>query len=112
MLAYRMQAAAFGDLDRAILRRLREQLAKLKGGRARDWFTLPDDVPCADLSLEIETPEGWREIAHDDLKRQYEDLEVAVGDRLIRWIRFSRDGAAGGGREAHFFSGHPPHPRG
>ncbi len=71
-------------------RRNLKQLAMPKGGRARDWFALPDDVPCADLSLEIETLEGWREIAHDDLKRQYEDLEVTVGDRLTFCMRATR----------------------
>lgn len=36
-------------------RRNLKQLAKPKGGRAQGWFTLPDDVPCRDLPLEIET---------------------------------------------------------
>jgi hypothetical protein len=42
---------------------------------------LTDDVPCCDLPLEIETFEGqWQEIKQDDLKRQYEDLEVTLDD--------------------------------
>ena len=40
MLAYRIQAAAFGDLDRAILRRLREMNGEaLESGQARPFAT-------------------------------------------------------------------------
>ena len=40
MLAYRIQAAAFGDLDRAILRRLREMKGEaLESGQARPFAT-------------------------------------------------------------------------
>ena len=56
-------------------------LAKRKGGRPEEWFTWPDDVPCRDLRLELETLEGrWQEIEQDDLKRRYEDLEVTLDD--------------------------------
>ena len=66
-------------------RRNLKQLAKPKGGRPEEWFALDADVPSASLPLEIEDEIGaWREIAQDDLKRQYEDLKVtkAVGGRL------------------------------
>ena len=81
-------------------RRNLKQLAKLKRRPgAGEWFALPDDVPCADLPLEIETSEGWREIVHDHLKRQYEDLEVtkAVGGRLNFRIRTLTLRDVGGG---------------
>jgi hypothetical protein len=62
-------------------RRNLRQLAKQKGGRPEEWFTLPDGVPCRDLRLELETLEGpWQEIEQDDLKRRYEDLEVTLDD--------------------------------
>ena len=62
-------------------RRNLKQLAKSKGGRPEEWFTLPDDVPCRDLPLEIETLAGpWQAIEQDDLKRRYEDLEVTLDD--------------------------------
>jgi hypothetical protein len=62
-------------------RRNLKVLAKRKGGRPEEWFTWPDDVPCRDLRLELETLEGrWQEIEQDDLKRRYEDLEVTLDD--------------------------------
>ena len=60
-------------------RRKLMRLAKRKGGRPEEWFTLPDDVPCRDLRLELETFERrWQETEQDDLKRQYEDLKVTL----------------------------------
>src|SRR5271166_653435 len=52
-----------------------EGLAEPKGGRPEEWFALDADVPSASLPLEIKDEIGaWREIAHDDLKRQHEDF--------------------------------------
>jgi hypothetical protein len=60
-----------------------ERLAKPKGGRPEEWFALEDDVPSPFLPLEIEELGAWRQIAHDELKRRYEDLEVtSAGGRL------------------------------
>jgi hypothetical protein len=75
-------ATPWADLRRpSAERRNLKQLAKSKGGRPEEWFTLPDDVPCRDLPLEIETLAGpWQEIEQDDLKRRYEDLEVTLDD--------------------------------
>jgi hypothetical protein len=57
-----------------------EQKAKNKDCRPEEWFALiEDDVRCADLPLEIETLSGWRKKAHDDLKRQYEDMKTLDG---------------------------------
>ena len=48
--------------------------AEPKGGRPEEWFALDADVPSASLPLEIKDEIGaWREIAHDDLKRQHKD---------------------------------------
>ncbi len=71
-------------------RRNLKQLAEPKGGRPEEWFALDNDVPSAFLPLEKDEIGVWREIAHDDLKCQYEDLEVtkAVGGRLN--FRFCR----------------------
>ena len=55
------------------------QKAKAKDGRPEEWFGVEDDVRCADLPLEIETPSGWQRKAHDDLKRQYEDMQSHDG---------------------------------
>jgi hypothetical protein len=53
-----------------------EQLAEPKGGLPEEWFVLPDDVPCRDLPLEIETLEGpWQEIEQDDLQAPIRGLE-------------------------------------
>ena len=74
-------------------RRNLKQLAEPKGGRPEEWFALDNDLPSASLPLEIEDEIGaWRKIAHDDLKRQYEDLEVtkAVGGRLNFRMRATR----------------------
>lgn len=85
-------AAPWDDLPlTSDTRRNLKRLGKLKGSRARDWFVLPHDVPCADLPLEIETLEGWREIAHDYLLHQYEDLELTeVGRRPSLRMRRQR----------------------
>ena len=62
-------------------RRNLKQEARDKGGRPQDWFALPNDVPCRDLPLEIETIEGrWQETGQDDLARNYVDLEVALDE--------------------------------
>jgi hypothetical protein len=62
-------------------------LAEPKGGRPEEWFALDADVPSASLPLEIKDEIGaWREIAHEDLKRQHEDfvrVTKAVDGRLI-----------------------------
>jgi hypothetical protein len=63
------------------------RLAERKGGRPEEWFALDANVPSASLPLEIKDEIGaWREIAHDDLKRQHEDfvrMTQAVDGRLI-----------------------------
>jgi hypothetical protein len=68
-----------------------KQLAEPKGGRPEEWFALDADVPSASLPLEIEDEIGaWREIAHDDLKRQHEDFVAvtrAVSGRLSFHMR-------------------------
>jgi hypothetical protein len=63
-------------------------------GRPEEWFGVEDDVRCADLPLEIETPSGWRKKSHDGLKRQYEDMKTLDGsDGLLvalpphAWLR-------------------------
>ena len=72
-------------------RRNLRQLAKPKGGRPDEWFVLEADGPSASLPLEIEDEIGaWREIAHDDLKRQHEDfvgVTKAVSGRLSFLMR-------------------------
>ena len=64
-----------------------ERLAEPKGSRPEEWFALDADVPSASLPLEIKDEiEAWREIAHDDLKRQHKDfvrVTKAVDGRLI-----------------------------
>jgi hypothetical protein len=64
-----------------------KRLAEPKGGRPEEWFALDADVPSASLPLEIKDEIGaWREITHDDLKRQHEDfvgVTKAVDGRLI-----------------------------
>ena len=64
------QGLPLTDADRDNLKQ------KAKGGRPEEWFAIEDDVRCANLPLEIETASGWRKMAHDDLKRQYEDLKT------------------------------------
>lgn len=60
-----------------------ERLAGPKGGRPEEWFALEGDVSSASLPLEIEEIGGWQQIAQDELKRRYEDLEVTSnGGRL------------------------------
>jgi hypothetical protein len=65
-------------------RRRLVRLAKRKGGRPQDWFTLPDDVPCLGLPLETQTLEGgWQEEDQGELKRRYEGLKVEFdGNRI------------------------------
>jgi hypothetical protein len=62
-------------------------LAEHKDGRPEEWFALDADVPSGSLPLEIKDETGaWREIAHDELKRQHEDfvrMTRAVDGRLI-----------------------------
>jgi hypothetical protein len=81
----RFNATPWQDLPllSAVRRRL-EHLAELKRGRPEEWFALEDDVRCADLPLELcaDLPLEllkWREIEHDDLKRQYADLKTFDG---------------------------------
>jgi hypothetical protein len=69
------------------VRRNLKEWAEPKGGRPEEWFALDADVPSASLPLEIKDEIGaWREIAHDDLRRQHEDfvrVTKAVDGRLI-----------------------------
>jgi hypothetical protein len=73
-------------LTRAVRSELERQ-GERNGGRPEEWFALDADVPSASLPLEIKDEIGaWREIAHDDLKRQHEDfvrVTKAVDGRLI-----------------------------
>jgi len=69
-------------------RRNLQRKAKDKGGRPEDWFTLPDDISCLGLPLEIETLEGrWQKIEQDELKRRYENLEVTFDGNRIACFR-------------------------
>jgi hypothetical protein len=73
-------------LTRAVRSEL-ERKAEPKCGRPEEWFALDADVPSASLPLEIKDEIGaWREIAHDDLKRQHKNfvrMTKAVDGRLI-----------------------------
>ena len=76
--------------DLPLTRAVRSELVTLaepKGGRPEEWFALDADVRSAPLPLEIKDEIGaWREIAHEDLKRQHEDfvrVAKAVDGRLI-----------------------------
>jgi len=64
-----------------------EQLAAPKGGRPEEWFALPNNVSCTALPLEIEIDGSWRRIAHDDLKREYQDLQMMDGAIRMRRSR-------------------------
>jgi hypothetical protein len=72
-------AAPWADLPLTPdVRRDLELKAKRKGGRSKDWFALPYDVPCGDLPLEIEAAGGWEDITHDDFLRQYGDITLKM----------------------------------
>jgi hypothetical protein len=75
-------------------------LAKCKKSRPQEWSALiEDEVRCADLLLEVKTPSGWQGKVHDDLKREYEDMETRVGsDGLLQvflpphgWLRLGTE---------------------
>lgn len=61
------------DADRLDL----EQKGKDKSARPEEWYALEYDVPSDSLPLETDESGAWRQVAHDELKRRYEDLVVA-----------------------------------